>query len=228
MSGLFDRLAGLRVTIEGHRMELLQQAVSSGFTRVTTVVTLFGGGFEGVGEDITYDEDAHAAALPERSTYALAGTHAFGDFSDLLQSLLPAEGVPHPRWAFEAAVLDLALLQAGETLSGVFGRPSRPVRFVMSTRLASSFSDALLREWVAAVPRSRVQARPAERLDSGAVLVSSFTRSRTRARSRGFGARNCASTSTPCCIAEWESSRLPATHQSTWRTRPSTKALWTP
>lgn len=152
MSGLYSRLAELPLTIEGHRLELLQQAVSSGFTRVTTVVTLRGGGFGGVGEDITYDEEAHAAALPERSAYALAGTHSLAGFSDLLQTLLPAQDSPHPRWAFEAAALDLALRQAGLTLGGVFERPSRPVRFVMSTRLASSSSDALLREWVAAVP----------------------------------------------------------------------------
>lgn len=152
MSRLYARLADLRLTVEGHRMELLQRAVSSGFTRVTTVVTLYGGGAEGVGEDITYDAEAQAAALPERSGYALAGTHSLSGFSDLLETLLPAQDLPHPRWAFEAAALDLALRQAGETLGGVLGRPSRPVRFVMSTRLASSSSDALLREWVAAVP----------------------------------------------------------------------------
>lgn len=152
MSALYARLADLPLTIEGHRLELLQQAVSSGFNRVTTVVTLFGGGVEGVGEDITYDEDAHAAALPERSRYPLAGTHTLAGFSELLQGLLPAEESPHPRWGFEAAGLDLALRQAELTLGGVLARPSRPVRFVMSTRLASSSSDALLREWVAAVP----------------------------------------------------------------------------
>ena len=152
MRGLYDRVAGLPLNVEGHRLELLQQAVSSGFNRVTTVVTLFGGGVEGVGEDITYDEVAHASALPERSHYVLAGTYTLAGFSDLLQTLLPAEESPHPRWGFEAAALDLALRQAGLTLGGVFGRPSRPVRFVMSTRLASSSSDGLLREWMAAVP----------------------------------------------------------------------------
>jgi len=152
MSGLYDRISGLPLTIGGHRLGLLQQEVSSGFTRVTTVVTLHGGGYEGVGEDTTYDQDAHAAALPLRSAFPLAGTYSFGDFSDLLQDLLPAEDVPHSRWAFEAAALDLALRQAGGTLGGVLDRPSRPVRFVMSTRLASSSSDDVLRRWVAAVP----------------------------------------------------------------------------
>jgi len=150
--GLYARLAGLPLAIEGHGLELMQQAVSSGFNRVTTVVTLRGRGFVGVGEDITYEEEAHAAALSERSAYALAGTHSLGGFSELLQTLLPAGDSPHPRWGFEAAALDLALLQAGRTLGGVLDRPSRPVRFVMSTRLSSSSSDALLREWVAAVP----------------------------------------------------------------------------
>jgi hypothetical protein len=152
MSGLHARLARLRLTIEGHGLELLQQAVSSGFTRVTTVVTLFGAGEEGVGEDITYDEEAHAAALPERSGYALAGTYSLGGFSELLQALLPAEESPHPRWAFEAAALDLALRQAGRSLGGALDIQPSPVRFVMSTRLASPSSDVLLREWVAVVP----------------------------------------------------------------------------
>ena len=83
----------------------------------------------------------------------LAGTHSTrGVLRSAAERLLPAEESPHPRWGFEAAALDLALRQAGLTLGGAFGRPSRPVRFVMSTRLASSSSDALLREWVAAVP----------------------------------------------------------------------------
>ncbi|MCJ7797889.1 MAG: hypothetical protein MUQ56_14205 [Thermoleophilia bacterium] len=152
MTGLYDRIAGLPLNIEGHRLGLLQQAVSSGFNRVTTVVTLHGGGFEGVGEDITNEEEAHAAALPERSAYALAGAHSFAGLSELLQDLLPAEDVPHPRWGFEAAALDLALRQAGLSFGQALDRPSRPVRFVMSTRLASSSSVALLREWVAVVP----------------------------------------------------------------------------
>ena len=38
------------------------------------------------------------------------------------------------RWAFESALLDLALRQAGSTLGEVVGREPAPLRFVVSTR----------------------------------------------------------------------------------------------
>ena len=49
------------------------------------------------------------------------------------------------RWAFESALLDLALRQAGSTLGEVVGREPAPVRFVVSTR-----DD--IRDWLAVAP----------------------------------------------------------------------------
>src|SRR5207247_1962335 len=55
----YDALASLPLQVEGYELERLEQAVSSDFTRVTTVVHLQGGGEEGVGEDVTYAAELH-------------------------------------------------------------------------------------------------------------------------------------------------------------------------
>jgi hypothetical protein len=105
---------------------------------VTTVVAFAGGGERGEGEDVTYqaaDHDSFPHELP------LEGSWTLGTFSKLLdaQSLFPDEPSFHDaydyrRWAFEAAALDLALRQAGQTLGEALGRSPAPIRFVASTR----------------------------------------------------------------------------------------------
>lgn len=149
---LYERIAGLPLVVEGHRLEIMRREVSSGFTRVTTVVTLFGEGQEGVGEDVTYDAETHEAVLTERAAWDLTGRTTVHDFSASLETLLPVDRAPYPRWAFEGAALDLALRQAGLTLPVAFGRPFHPVRFVLSTRLDSPPSVDLLRDWLAVQP----------------------------------------------------------------------------
>lgn len=148
----YERLAGLRLAVDGHRLEIKRQEVSSGFTRVTTVVTLNGGSAEGVGEDVTYEAETHDAVLAERASWDLSGELSLAEFSQRLEDLLPAEELPYSRWAFEAAALDLALRQAGLNLAEVLVRPLRPVRFVLSTRLDPPPSDALLRAWLEVQP----------------------------------------------------------------------------
>ena len=135
---LFDRLADLTVDLDGYRTERLEQAVTSGFTRVTTLVTMAGGGHEGAGEDVTYtteDHDGFPDDLP------LSGRHTLSELSALLDGheLFPRPPAQHAyldyrRWAFESAALDLALRQAGQSLAETVGRRARPVRFVLSTR----------------------------------------------------------------------------------------------
>ncbi|GAB4257280.1 MAG: hypothetical protein Kow00122_15190 [Thermoleophilia bacterium] len=149
---LYERIAGLPLAAEGHRLEILRREVSSRFTRVTTVVTLCGEGQEGVGEDVTYDAGTHEAVRAERAAWDLTGRTTIHHFSVLLERLLPVDEVPYPRWAFEGAALDLALRQAGLTLPVVFRRPFHPVRFVLSTRLESPPSVRQLRDWLAVQP----------------------------------------------------------------------------
>jgi L-alanine-DL-glutamate epimerase-like enolase superfamily enzyme len=56
------------------------------------------------------------------------------------------------RWAFESAALDLALRQAGRSLADAVGREPRPVRFVVSMRLAEPPSTERVRRWVELYP----------------------------------------------------------------------------
>jgi hypothetical protein len=138
----YDRVTNLPLEIESYSLEPLQRAVSSAFTRHTTVIRLRGGGHEGVGEDVTYAEADQLAFQREGPTLPLAGSHTLERFSKLLDrlSLFPSgPGLEqfrnYRRWAFESAALDLALRQAGWSLSRALGRSPRPVHFVVSLRL---------------------------------------------------------------------------------------------
>jgi len=135
----YDRVKDLPVEIDSYELESLNLALSSEFTRRTTVVRLVGGGQEGFGEDST-----PPIGLDERMPQALplSGTWTLERFSARLDTLeLFATPLPHPalatfrRWAFESAALDLALRQAKRALADVLGRELRPVRFVNSLRL---------------------------------------------------------------------------------------------
>jgi hypothetical protein len=135
----YERLAGLDFRLEGYRLERREKEVSSGFTRVTTTVVFEGGGLEGHGEDVTYNAEDHEP-FP---TLDLAGNATVDELSRSLDrvELFPASpprmaaSPDYRRWAFESAALDLALRQAGISLGEAIGRPYRPVRFVVSTRL---------------------------------------------------------------------------------------------
>ncbi len=121
-----------------------------------------GGGVEGRGEDICYAAPDHDL-MPEPGSLGLAGTHTIASVAEQLDGHDLFTGDPsmpasrdYRRWAFESAVLDLALRQAGSTLGEVVGREPAPLRFVVSTR-----ED--VRDWLAVAPGPRVQGRP----DSG-------------------------------------------------------------
>jgi hypothetical protein len=127
---LYDAVAELPLHVSSYELERLELPVSSGFTRVTTVIHLRGAGEEGVGEDVTYE----AAQHPPPADLPLAGEHTLDSFSAVLE---PHGFDDYRRWAFESAALDLALRQAGRSLAEVVGREPRPVRFVVSKRFDS-------------------------------------------------------------------------------------------
>ena len=142
MNGLYEPIAGLAVRIESYDLEALERPVSSAFTRLTTIVRLRGEGTEGVGEDVTYDEEDQRRLRREGTALPLAGAHTLASFSDHVAGLDLFPAPPkfaayrqYRRWAFESAALDLALRQAGLTLATALGREPRPVRFVLSLRL---------------------------------------------------------------------------------------------
>ena len=124
---LYDAVKDLSVTIE--RVELEPQALPlKHLTRRTTVVHLLGAGHEGMGEDVSYEEDVQLAfnddALPD-----LSGVHTIDSFSALV-----ADQPSYRPWGLEAAALDLALRQAGRSLAAALEREPQPVTFVVSQR----------------------------------------------------------------------------------------------
>ena len=74
----WERLAELPVEVERIELERLERQVSSGFTRVTTLIHLHGGGEEGVGEDVTYVAALHDGLSPPRG---LEGTRPLGELA---------------------------------------------------------------------------------------------------------------------------------------------------
>jgi hypothetical protein len=129
-------LLELPVEIEGFVLERLEVQFGE-WTRATTVVHLSGGGFEGVGEDVTYQPEHHAD--PPRPD--VAGRWTLESYSRALDGFefFPEEPADpaardYRRWAWESAALDLALAQRGLTLAEALGREARPVRYAVSTR----------------------------------------------------------------------------------------------
>jgi L-alanine-DL-glutamate epimerase-like enolase superfamily enzyme len=153
---MYERLRVLDLAVDDVRTEQRSVAVSSEFTRVTTLVVLSGRGAEGRGEDVTYTAEDHEW-FPSLEP---AGATTLGAFSESLDGLALFAGEPqmaasrdYRRWAFESAALDLALRQAGVSLGEALDRERRPVRFVVSTR-----GDAFA--WLAAAPELELKLDP--------------------------------------------------------------------
>jgi hypothetical protein len=142
----FSLFAALPLVVEKLELRRLERAVSSAFTRVSTLVRLVGAGEEGLGEDVTYDPAEHDRWPP----LDLAGEHTLRSFSARL------EGLPdYRRWGLESAALDLALRQAGRAFGEVLGLEAQPVRFVVSLRLGEPATTAPLRRVLERYPGTR-------------------------------------------------------------------------
>ena len=141
---------------------------SSGFTKISIVARLSGGGHVGEGEDITWDQIDQIELLRGGDHLAwLQGARTFDEFSTLvgLANLFPVEPIRdsarlYRRWAFESAALDLALRQSGLSLHDVVGRPVRPVNFVASVRLGDPPSLAPVHERLGIDPDLRFKLDP--------------------------------------------------------------------
>jgi L-alanine-DL-glutamate epimerase-like enolase superfamily enzyme len=150
----YARVVGLPLRIDRCELLPLVRDVSSGFTKVSTVVRLSGDGHEGLGEDITWDQIDQLEQLRHAGDLSwLRGTRSFDEFSTLvgLADLFPVEPIRdsaryYRRWAFESAALDLALRQSGLSLAGAVGRSAEPVTFVVSTGLGEPASLERLHE----------------------------------------------------------------------------------
>lgn len=149
--GLYERVAGLELTVETVTLDRLERETSSGFVRTTTTFSIGGDGTTGRGEDVTYDTEDHDR-LADDPPALPTGTFTLAEFSRALEecSLFPREpeqdaSRPHRRWAVESAALDLGLRQAGTTLADALDRTYDPVRFVVSTRLGEAGFDRIER-----------------------------------------------------------------------------------
>jgi L-alanine-DL-glutamate epimerase-like enolase superfamily enzyme len=152
---LWKRFAQLPLEVESYALERLEQPVTRGFTRVTTVVRLQGGE-EGVGEDVTWYAEAHDREQAAGPVRPLAGSWTLESFSSALEI-----GEPWRRWAYESAALDLALRQAGKSLAELVGREPRPVAFVVSPGLGDPPSSRVIRRWLELDPSLRFKLDPA-------------------------------------------------------------------
>ena len=146
--GTWDQLASLPLEIERYDLAGRELAFSDEFVRYTTLITLRGGGEEGVGEDVVYDGLDHVAFQAAGGSLPLAGSWTLGSFSERLAALDTFPDPPvrevsrrYRTWAFESAALDLALRQAGRSLADHLGRELRPLNYVVSMRLGAMDSD---------------------------------------------------------------------------------------
>lgn len=152
----YDSIADLDLEIDSYSLERRQRETSSGFTRVSTVVSIHGGGETGTGEDVTYDGDEHEKLLQDHTWLSLPETETFDDFAewtagfDFFPRSTPSQSIYHNyrQWAFESAALDLALKQAGTNLAAALDEEYEPVRFVVSTRLREPPTGDRVLEWL--------------------------------------------------------------------------------
>jgi hypothetical protein len=153
--GTFERFAGLALEVDSYRLARLVKPVTRGFTRVTTLVRLEGGGEEGLGEDVTWNTEHHDREQAAGAVLPLAGSWTLESFSAVL-----AMPDAHRRWAYESAALDLALRQAGTTLAETLGREPRPVTFVVSPGLGDPPTARTVHRWLELDPAVRFKLDP--------------------------------------------------------------------
>jgi hypothetical protein len=164
----YARVAELPLLIDRCELVPLVRDTLSGFTKVSIVVRLSGGGQEGEGEDITWDQIDQIEQLRGAGDLAwLRGRRTLDEFSTLLglADLFPVAPIresarQYRRWAFESAALDLALRQNGLSLQSALGRDAQPVTFVVSTRLDNAGGVTALRTLRSMVPSLRFKLDP--------------------------------------------------------------------
>ncbi len=138
---LFDLIAQLPIEIDSYELTDLDRTFDSGFSRPSTLITMHGGGLQGRGEDVVYNDLDHIAHRDVGPIHDLSGPATVGELCELIGSLelFPAPPIMdasrlYRRWAYESAALDLALQQAGKPLHEVLAREMSPLNFVCSVR----------------------------------------------------------------------------------------------
>jgi hypothetical protein len=167
VSGTYDALSELRLTVDGYGLEGLRADVSSGFERLSTVVHLHSEDLEGIGEDVVYsaeDQLAFQAAGDAGRLPDLSGQWSLGEFCDHVDGLDMFFGAEpehgdvsrlYRRWTMHSAALDLALRLAGRPLHEVLDREPAPLTFVVSLRLGEPATPAPVQSLLASYPTLR-------------------------------------------------------------------------
>lgn len=177
---LYERVAGLSVQVDSYQLDRLELEIRGGFTRVTTVVRLLGGGLEGVGEDVTYSEAEQEAFRRRSGDDALPLAGRWPSLDELSRTLDDVDLFPlgeptmaafraYRRWALESAALDLALRQADRSLADALGRDPRPVRFVVSLGLGKPASVDPVAQRLSLYPGLRFKLDPTPEWDDAIV-----------------------------------------------------------
>lgn len=165
---LYDQVGDLELHIDGYDLELHERDTSSGFTRATTTLSLSGDGETGQGEDVTYDNEDHAALQESSVEFPLTGTYTLDEFSAQLSKIdfffgdEPGQSIfrNYRQWGFESAALDLALKQADTNLADQLNREYDPVRFVVSTRLSDPPTGDRIIDWLDQNPNLKFKLDP--------------------------------------------------------------------
>ena len=174
----WDQLASLPLEIERYDLEGRELAFSEEFVRYTTLITLRGGGEEGVGEDVVYDGLDHVSFQAAGAVLPLAGSWTLGSFAEHLSEL---DAFPDPPVARRLAPLPQLGLRVGGARPGaatgrvarspsISGRELRPLNYVVSMRLGAARQRRArdLRAHAArarALPEHALQARPHQHLE---------------------------------------------------------------
>lgn len=147
---LWSAVRDLPVEIDAVAREPLERQTAA-FLRRSTLVRLSGGGHDGVGEDVTYDADAHPLFQAWEGLVDLRGRWTLASLAERLDgvSLFPSPPEHevyerYRRWAFESAALDLALRQAGRSLAELVARPVAPMTFVSSRAVGDPPDPAVI------------------------------------------------------------------------------------
>jgi hypothetical protein len=168
----------MRLEVDRYSLERLEKPVTRGFTRVTTVVHLQGGGEEGLGEDVTWFAEHHDREQAAGAVLPLADSWTLESFSDGLEM-----EDAWRRWAYESAALDLALRQGGMSLAQAVGRELRPVAFVISPGLGDPPTSEVVQRWLELDSAHRFKLDPAsdwtddliaELAGTGAVVTADY------------------------------------------------------
>ena len=118
---LWKRLGPTPLQVDDYELERLEQPVTRGFTRVTTVSTCTAAARRASARTSPGIAEHHDRSRRPAPSCRSPAAWTLESFSDALE--MPD---PHRRWAYESAALDLALRQGDTTLAEAVGREPSP------------------------------------------------------------------------------------------------------